>query len=63
MCELRDFELPDSFIARMKAGELTTESAALVKDIAEQTGLSVEAAIIALAEEGMAALRFKGVLF
>ena len=63
MCEERDFELPESFISKMKSGALTVESTALIKDLAEQTGFSVEAVTAALTEEGIAAFRSSGILF
>jgi hypothetical protein len=64
MCELRDFDLPESFINRVRAGAaLSDESAALVKDIAEQTGLPADAITTALTEEGISAYRLKGILF
>ena len=64
MCELRDYELPEAFIERVKQGAaLTDESAALVNDVAEQTGLPVDAVITALTEEGIAAFRLKGILY
>lgn len=64
MCEVRDFDLPDSFINRIKRGsELTPESAALIRDLAEQTGLPMDAIKTALIEEAMAAFHSRGILY
>ncbi len=74
MTDQRDFDFPESFIHKvrqaqtLKSGDthsvkLQPESDLLVKEIAEQTGLSAEAITAALAEEGIIEFRSRGILF
>ena len=74
MCSEPEFDLPESFLDRMRkvdAGEavadlaltLAPDTEALVQKIAMQTGFSQSAVASALLNEGVAAFRLRGILF
>lgn len=67
MTDARDFELPESFVHKIRqarmSGGLKTDSRLLVDNIAEQTGFSSDAIVLALAEEGIIEFCSRGILF
>lgn len=68
-----DYVLPESFISsaraldKMPSGELQVklphDTEALVRKVAEQSGLSAHAVASALLEEGISVFRSRGILF
>ncbi len=66
MCNEPDYELPPEFIAKasqIENGNPATDTEAMIRKVAEQTGLSPESIKTALAGVGVAAFRAKGILF
>ncbi len=74
MTDTRDFDLPESFIHKIRQAQasetpqthsvkLPAESEFFVREIAEQTGLPMDAVATALVEEGIIEFRSRGILF